>query len=307
MTSILFNKYTHFIYGSFEELIKSAFGDEPIDITIEYLRKKLTNIAIILDNYNTKIDFIHWVNNNLDISLHTDIKRKINDDLNNNRMLCILFLLYNINIIYQKHIEIYRRDTLLLPWDIKYSIKKDKKLSKIFKVKYNKNIVFDDIVIKIKIILNDDDDIYIDKYNKEFTCGLLLINFLYKSKYIIKYNNTIFTQEYYYRQINNIKFNFPENEDLMKKLNINIKDLHKNIIEPIFEYTNCIFNMIDIGNMYEITLNNRQYSFNTLTFIRGLCTGLLWNNIDYHFLNDNIIQHYDNSRKRINENIVFTL
>lgn len=307
MTSILFNKYKHFIYGSFEELIKSSFGDEPIDITIEYLRKKLKHIAIILDNFNTKIDFIHWVNDNLDISLQTDIKRKFNDDMNNNRMLCILFILYNINIIYQKYIEIYRRDTLLSPWDIKYSIKKNLKLSKLFNLKYNKNITFDDIFIKITIIINNDDNIYIDKYNKEFTCGLLLINFLYKSNFIIKYNDTIFTQDYYYRQINNITYNFPENEDLMKKLNIDIKDLHKNNIVPIFEYTNCIYNMIDIGNIYQITLNNRQYSFNTLVFIRGLCTGLLWNNIDNHFLNDNIIQYYDSNRKRINENIVFTL
>ena len=310
---------------NFKDIITSVFGDEPVDITLSYLREIFKPVCKILDSFNHKKNFNTWIFKNIDKSLYDDLINKITDDMNNNRMLCILYLLYNINIIFQENIDTYRIDTLLLPWDIKYGIIKNKQLSTIFNIKYNNNILFDDVKLTITIVIkdnndkdsndkdsnnndnNDNNESHNNEYNKEFTCGLLLFNLKFKSKYIIKLNNTVFTTDFYYSKIKNL-YKFPLNNDLLSKLNININDLYKNPIIEQYEYTKCIFN-IDNASYYGIKLRGRLFFFNTPFFIRGLCTGALWNNISYNEINKDLIQYYstDNNRKRIDLKITFTL
>jgi len=289
---------------NFKDIITSAFGEEPVNITLSYLREILKPICKILDKFNNKEYFNTWIFKNIDKSLYEDLINKITDDMNNNRMLCILYLLYYINIIYQENIETYRIDTLLLPWDIKYGIKKNKQLSIIFNFKYNNDILFDDIKLQMTIVINN--KFHNDKYNKEFTCGLLLFNLKFKSKYIIKLNNTVFTTDYYYATIKNI-YNFPLNNDLLLKLNID--DLYKKPTIPQYEYTKCIFNTDDNNSYYGITLRGKLFYFNTNLFIKGLCTGALWNNISHDEINKDLIQFYSNdkNRKRIDLKITFSL
>jgi hypothetical protein len=299
MSLILYNE-------NFKDIILSAFGEEPVDITLSYLRDIFKPICKQLDSFNHIQYFNNWISSNIDKSLYEDLINKITDDIDNNRMLCILYLLYNINIIYQENIETYRIDTLLLPWDIKYGIKKNKQLSSIFNFKYNNDILFDDIKLQMTIVINN--EFHNDKYNKEFTCGLLLFNLKFKSKYIIKLNDTIFTTDYFYNPIKNL-YKFPENNLLMSKLNINIHDLYKKPTIPQYEYTKCIFNNPDNNSYYGITLRGKLFSFNTTLFIRGLCTGALWNDISYDEINKDLIQYYstDKNRNRIDLKITFTM
>jgi hypothetical protein len=289
---------------NFKDIITSAFGEEPVDITLSYLREIFKSVCKILDSFNNKEFFNKWIYNNIDKSLYEDLINKITDDINNNRMLCILYLLYYINIIYQENIETYRIDIFLLPWDIKYAIKKNKQLSSIFKFKYNNDILFDHVKLQMTIVINN--EFHDDKYNKEFTCGLLLFNLKFKSKYIIKLNNTVFTTDYYYAAIKNL-YNFPLNNDLLSKLDINIDDLYKKPTIPQYQYTKCIFNNDDNNSYYGITLKGKLFHFNTNLFIRGLCTGALWNNISNDEINKDLIQFYSNDRKRINLKITFSL
>ena len=62
---------------NFKDIITSAFGDEPVDITLSYLREIFKPVCKILDSFNHKKNFNTWIFKNIDKSLYDDLISKI--------------------------------------------------------------------------------------------------------------------------------------------------------------------------------------------------------------------------------------